>query len=1451
MTNPNQPRWVNVTRLSSISMYALVLFCSLVFWRCSPEPGTTDGGEGCVTAGDCKELDERCKDGKCSCRNKKCVPRNAPPVAEAGQDQEVNLKEEVFLDGGGSFDPDVDTLSFSWTFTSKPDGSAATINKANEIKASFSPDVAGTYVIQLEVNDGTATGTDTVTITVKKGPNTAPKAKVGDDRSVELNKEVTLDGSGSSDPDGDKLTFTWELTVPTGSSATLSDTAAEKPTFTTDVEGEYVAKLTVSDGEESDTASVTITAVKDINKQPKIDKLDPTRVPTGAFASVKITGSNFSQGAVVLFQNREVSTKSSTDTELVVDLNLTTVVVGKYPLKVKNSNGQQSNEVELEVFEVPSPVISTLTPDKAGAGAIFTMKVSGQNFVNGAKVFFTGTELKTTFVSGTEVEATVDLTGISTGIYPILLRNPGGKDSNTVNFEVTIPPPPPEISIINPEESKAGAPIDFTVFGKRFNQGSQILFDGKPIPTKYVGVGELQADPKLDLTNVTGGVKTVQVQDNQGYKSTVVNFTVLDQFPTPSLTSVSPNSGSTQSITKVTLTGKFFDANATVILDGSPAKTTTYVSSTQLQAELDLQNIQPSSVTIWVENPAPPGQTQKRKSNTLAFTVKPLPAPSITSVKGSYLYKGKQGTIEVTGQGFTPTTIFQFSTRGTRSTSTSYCRSTYIPTTAFADQKTTFISSTTLRATFVMPTSGTTSSNSYFAVRIKRGTQFSNYMCIYVSYSTSNPPVPVLTVLNPVAVNSGTTSPVKVTLSGSSFDPFVKVFFNKKLVTTTTYRSSGSLESLFPITGLAEGAYDVQVENSSGDKSGVLKFSILKQGQPLLQTISPTSIYAGNSYTLTLTGQGFDPKSTVEADGKPITGTATYSSATRMTVSSAIFKYNPNKSVAITVSNPSGLKSNPVALGLLFYAAPNVTSISPTSFEEGSTVSQVTVYGSNFRSGTSYFVLSNGKKTTCTYSATSRLYCQNIDFAGLKQGTNTFQIENPDGQLSNKQNFTISKPVAPTVSSITPTTAFNNQIVTLTINGTRLGKSTLLVFGTKTYPVTYVSTSRVTAKVDLNGMQQGIVQVKVRNSIAGTNYDSNGSNFIVLEPPVPVVKYFQPMTGPMGAKQTITITGEDYNAGSKVFLNSVEQTVKSRTTTTLSVELDLVTLKKGSYTLQVDNGGGKKSAVVYFNVVDPPGPTVREVRPAGVIQSLTNSTITVYGTNFDPKAVVTLKGTTVGVSSITSTQIQFSVPFPKQLYPANSKIEVRVTNPNGQSAAGYVYVMDTSAPIIQYINPLEAFINDSITLDIYGSGFSGVTLFVDGQTKTYSYRTSYIRVSGFNVGNQARNIEIKVQRGSAFSNPYFFKVNPLRAPVITYLEPSYGKRNTTVNLKIQGSYFQTSPASTVRIDGKDYVVNSSGSSSSVLSVSVPLTGVTAGPKALQVRNPDLQFSQTVYFHVTP
>jgi hypothetical protein len=94
--------------------------------------------------------------------------------------------------------------------------------------------------------------------------NQAPVANAGSDQSVYVGSAVTLDGSGSTDVDGDPLTYHWAFTTkPAGSSVTLSNAIAVNPTFTVDKPGSYVVSLVVNDGfvDSSNTATVTISTI--------------------------------------------------------------------------------------------------------------------------------------------------------------------------------------------------------------------------------------------------------------------------------------------------------------------------------------------------------------------------------------------------------------------------------------------------------------------------------------------------------------------------------------------------------------------------------------------------------------------------------------------------------------------------------------------------------------------------------------------------------------------------------------------------------------------------------------------------------------------------------------------------------------------------------------------------------------------------------------------------------------------------------------------------------------------------------------------------------------------------------------------------------------------------------------------------------------------------------------
>ncbi len=173
-------------------------------------------------------------------------PINTLPVANAGADQYVASGATVTLDGSKSYDPNGTALTYSWQFDSKPAGSSAVFSDASSVNPTFRADLAGLYTVSLTVSDGSlVSNPDTVNITAV---NTPPVANAGPDQNVDVGVTVTLDGSGSYDPNGDPLTYYWTMQAPGNSTAVLSDSHAVKPSFTPNVAGIYTFYLTVYDG---------------------------------------------------------------------------------------------------------------------------------------------------------------------------------------------------------------------------------------------------------------------------------------------------------------------------------------------------------------------------------------------------------------------------------------------------------------------------------------------------------------------------------------------------------------------------------------------------------------------------------------------------------------------------------------------------------------------------------------------------------------------------------------------------------------------------------------------------------------------------------------------------------------------------------------------------------------------------------------------------------------------------------------------------------------------------------------------------------------------------------------------------------------------------------------------------------------------------------------------------
>ncbi|PIP67490.1 MAG: hypothetical protein COW92_06195 [Candidatus Omnitrophica bacterium CG22_combo_CG10-13_8_21_14_all_43_16] len=184
---------------------------------------------------------------------------NTPPVADAGKDAflcRLNPGDplEVTFDGSGSKDLDGDKLAYSWDFG---DGSTGEGKVTKHVYAK-----GGEYVAKLVVSDSTNAKCDKSIATKTVILNRAPTADAGIDFKICENADVNFDASGSSDADGDSLSYAWDFgDGEKGESKLVSHKYVKS--------GLYQAKLMVNDGTKTDCSGSTDTTLVDVNSAPK------------------------------------------------------------------------------------------------------------------------------------------------------------------------------------------------------------------------------------------------------------------------------------------------------------------------------------------------------------------------------------------------------------------------------------------------------------------------------------------------------------------------------------------------------------------------------------------------------------------------------------------------------------------------------------------------------------------------------------------------------------------------------------------------------------------------------------------------------------------------------------------------------------------------------------------------------------------------------------------------------------------------------------------------------------------------------------------------------------------------------------------------------------------------------------------------------------------------------
>ncbi|ODS24406.1 hypothetical protein AB835_03655 [Candidatus Endobugula sertula] len=451
---------------------------------------------------------------------------NSLPVANAGNDQQAHVGGRIVLDGTASSDRDGDSLSYLWEIESAPDDSSVTLENPTAVMPEMTIDSLGEYIIRLTVSDGEASSApDTVTITSENLP---PVANAGADQQAFVNDVVTLEGSASSDPESQPLSYRWSLvSQPTDSQATLSDTTLVNPTLPIDKAGDYVVQLIVNDGIEDSTPDQRV--ISTINSRPVANAGDDQTVEFNQPVSLSGSHSSDADEDTLTYQWAILSRPDNSTTQLTSatqeDTGFLADQSGLYIVQLIVDDGQLASEpdtVTLTVQEPPNElpqIISTPVTDVV-AGEAYSYTVVATDPDNDPLSY----TLLNAPVGMTITGGTINWVPNAAGTANVTVQandGRGGTATQSFTMTIAIPQQPPVISSSPVTSATVNATYRYSVAASDVNGGDlSYRLTSAPLGMRLTQTSNDNA--AISWTPINDGhyAVTVNVTDEQGLSAT-------------------------------------------------------------------------------------------------------------------------------------------------------------------------------------------------------------------------------------------------------------------------------------------------------------------------------------------------------------------------------------------------------------------------------------------------------------------------------------------------------------------------------------------------------------------------------------------------------------------------------------------------------------------------------------------------------------------------------------------------------------------------------------------------------------------------------------------------------------------------------------------------------------------------------------------------------------------
>ncbi len=641
------------------------------------------------------------------------------------------------------------------------------------------------------------------------------------------------------------------------------------------------------------------------NVAPAVTGISPTTGTTAGGTLLTITGTDLAGATQVLVGSQPANSFSVISNTSIIALAPVSATGTVHVTVTTPSGTSATSSADQFTYSAASnlPTVTGVSPTSGATGGGTTVTISGTNFSNVWDVFF-GTVPASAWTVASTTSLTATAPYQAAGTVDVTVMTAGGISSTGTADQYTYTGTPPTVTAISPASGPMQGGSQVTVTGTNLNGPTAVQF-GSTAASAFTVVSSTQVLATAPSLAAATYHITVTTPHGTSATSSADQWTAV---AAPTVTAISPTSGTTLGGTAVTITGTNFSGLVAVGFGGMPASAITVDSSTQITATAPAQG--PGIVDVTVTTSA--GTSALSSADEFTY---PVPVPAVTAVSASAGPINGGNSVTVSGSRFTGATGVFF---GTLAASTF----TVSSDTQIAVTVPSLGQAGTVDVTVATPygTTATAAADQY----------------TYVA-------APAVSGISPT---SGTTlGGTTVTVTGSNFTGATALAFGSTAASSFTINSATQITATSPAQ--SAGTVHVIVTSPGGASAQTSADQFTYVAPPAVTALAPSSGPTAGGTSVTITGTGFSAATSV-LFGSTAASSFTVNSSVQI---SATAPAQSAGTVHVTVTTAYGTSATSSADQYTYVAAPTVTAVVPPMGPTGGGTS-VTITGTNFSGAT-------------------------------------------------------------------------------------------------------------------------------------------------------------------------------------------------------------------------------------------------------------------------------------------------------------------------------------------------------------------------------------------------------------------------------------------------------------------------------------------------------------------